>query len=158
MLEIKLLILTLIILYQKTNCTNNTVSAQNHLQSNFRTLQGWTKSMYCGNFRHRYIRSLGFEPRLSRPQREVLTTIRRPSDTSGIWTHARRLVPKTSALDHSAIVSDAMGQHCISVHMHHLSLQKKVQLGKAQAGFRPLSHYLARPCPNKQILWFPFFM
>jgi hypothetical protein len=27
------------------------------------------------------------------------------TDTSGIRTHARRLVPKTSALDHSAIVS-----------------------------------------------------
>lgn len=29
------------------------------------------------------VRSLGFEPRLSRPQREVLTTIRRPSESDG---------------------------------------------------------------------------
>ena len=33
------------------------------------------------------------------------------SDTSGIRTHARRLVPKTSALDRSAIVSNKRDQH-----------------------------------------------
>ena len=36
------------------------------------------------------VRSLGFEPRLSRPQREVLTTIRRPSESDGNWTHNLR--------------------------------------------------------------------
>jgi hypothetical protein len=49
----------------------------------------------------------------------IVVVVVEKSDTSGIRTHARRLVPKTSALDHSAIVSTKSYQlaHHITKHV-----------------------------------------
>ena len=46
-------------------------------------------SLLEGMYERKQVRLLGVEPRLSRPQREVLTTIRQPSESDGKW--GRRL-------------------------------------------------------------------